>query len=118
MYSVAVKDHVMIAHSFQGEVFGPARRLHGATFVITTEYKTPELNDFIARSRGDRMQTFDQHLLDLLKANKISVDTALSAASNPTDFQTKLSLEGHSPDEEREGGKALEPFEIDSDGRF
>ena len=40
------------------------------------------------------MQTFDQHLLDLLRANKISVETALAAASNPTDFQTKLALEG------------------------
>jgi twitching motility protein PilT len=80
--------------------------------------KTPELTDYIARGRAEKMQSFDQHLLDLLKANKISVDTALSAASNPTDFQTKLSLEGHSPDEESEGGKALEPFEIDSDGRF
>jgi len=80
--------------------------------------KTPELNDFIGRGRAEKMQTFDQHLLDLLKANKISVDTALSAASNPADFQTKLSLEGHSPDEESNGGKTLEPFEIDSDGRF
>jgi twitching motility protein PilT len=80
--------------------------------------KTPELNDFIGRGRGEKMQTFDQHLLDLLKANKISVEIALSAASNPADFQTKLSLEGHSPDEERNGGKTLEPFEIDSDGRF
>jgi twitching motility protein PilT len=80
--------------------------------------KTPELNDFIGRGRAEKMQTFDQHLLDLLKANKISVETALSAASNPTDFQTKLSLEGHSPDEESNGGKTLEPFEIDSDGRF
>ena len=80
--------------------------------------KTPELTDFIARGRPEKMQTFDQHLLDLLKANKISVDTALSAASNPTDFQTKLSLEGHSPDEESNGGKSLEPFEIESDGRF
>jgi len=80
--------------------------------------KTPELIDFIARGRPEKMQTFDQHLLDLLKANKISVDTALSAASNPTDFQTKLSLEGHSPDEESNGGKSLEPFEIESDGRF
>ncbi len=80
--------------------------------------KTSELLDFIARGRAEQMQTFDQHLLDLLKANKISVDTALSAASNPTDFQTKLSLEGHSPDEESEAGKTLEPFEIDSDGRF
>jgi twitching motility protein PilT len=80
--------------------------------------KTPELADFIGRGRAEKMQTFDQHLLDLLKANKISVDTALSAASNPADFQTKLSLEGHSPDEESNGGKTLEPFEIDSDGRF
>jgi twitching motility protein PilT len=80
--------------------------------------KTPELNDFIGRGRAEKMQTFDQHLLDLLKANKISVDTALSAASNPADFQTKLSLEGHSPDEESNGRKTLEPFEIDSDGRF
>jgi len=80
--------------------------------------KTPELTDFIARGRAEKMQSFDQHLLDLLKANKISVDTALSAASNPTDFQTKLSLEGHTPDEESDGGKTLEPFEIESDGRF
>lgn len=45
MFSVAVKDHVMVAHSFRGEVFGPARQLHGATFVITTEYKTEELDE-------------------------------------------------------------------------
>ncbi len=44
MFSVAVKDHIMIAHSFRGEVFGPAQKLHGATFVVTTEYKRPELN--------------------------------------------------------------------------
>ena len=44
MYSVAVKDHIMIAHSFRGEVFGPARALHGATFVITTEYRAIELD--------------------------------------------------------------------------
>jgi twitching motility protein PilT len=80
--------------------------------------KTAELSDFIARGRAEKMQTFDQHLLDLLVANKISVDTALAAASNPTDFQTKLSLEGHSPDEESGGDKPLEPFELDSDGRF
>ncbi len=80
--------------------------------------KTAELSDFIARGRAEKMQTFDQHLLDLLVANKISVETALAAASNPTDFQTKLSLEGHSPDEESSGDKPLEPFELDSDGRF
>ena len=43
MFTVAVKDHVMIAHSFRGDVFGPAQRMHGATFVVTTEYKTARL---------------------------------------------------------------------------
>jgi twitching motility protein PilT len=80
--------------------------------------KTPELVDYIARGRNDRMQSFDQHLLDLLKANKISVETALSAASNPTDFKTKLSLEGHESDDEDEGGKTIDAFEVESDGRF
>jgi 6-pyruvoyltetrahydropterin/6-carboxytetrahydropterin synthase len=41
MYSVGVRDHVMIAHSFQGEVFGPAQKLHGATFVIDCEFRRP-----------------------------------------------------------------------------
>ena len=45
MFSVAVKDHVMIAHSFRGEVFGPAQRLHGATFIVTTEYRTENLDE-------------------------------------------------------------------------
>ena len=63
------------------------------------------------------MQTFDQHLLDLLRANKISVETALNAASNPADFQTKLSLEGEVEVEE-ESEKPMEELEIEDDGRF
>ena len=39
MYSVTVRDHVMIAHSFKGQVFGPAQRLHGATYVVDVEFK-------------------------------------------------------------------------------
>ena len=37
MYSVNVRDHFMIAHSFQGQVFGPAQRMHGATYVVDLE---------------------------------------------------------------------------------
>ena len=44
MYSVSVRDHFMIAHSFKGEVFGPARRLHGATYVVDVEFRRPELD--------------------------------------------------------------------------
>jgi twitching motility protein PilT len=81
--------------------------------------RTAEMVDFMARGRSERMQTFDQHLFDLVRANKINVETALAAASNPTDFQTRLSLEGAvdvggSPMEE----PALDRLEIEPDERF
>ena len=44
MFSVTVRDHMMIAHSFRGEVFGPAQRLHGATFVVDATFRRPELD--------------------------------------------------------------------------
>src|SRR5690606_25242869 len=45
MFSVCVRDHFMIAHSFTGEVFGPAQKLHGATYVVDVEFKRRELDD-------------------------------------------------------------------------
>lgn len=44
MYSVTVRDHVMIAHSFTGAVFGPAQALHGATYLVDVEFRRPELD--------------------------------------------------------------------------
>ncbi len=44
MYSVGVRDHVMIAHSFRGELFGPAQRLHGATYVVDAELRGERLD--------------------------------------------------------------------------
>ena len=44
MFSVTVRDHVMIAHSFRGEVFGPAQRLHGATYVVDATFRRAELD--------------------------------------------------------------------------
>jgi 6-pyruvoyl-tetrahydropterin synthase len=38
MYAVEVRDHIMIAHSFKGEMFGPAQQLHGATFVVDVAF--------------------------------------------------------------------------------
>ncbi|MEQ9449425.1 MAG: 6-carboxytetrahydropterin synthase, partial [Rhodospirillaceae bacterium] len=45
MYTVEVRDHVMIAHSIKGEVFGPAQNLHGATYVVDVSFMRPELDD-------------------------------------------------------------------------
>ncbi|MFP8878180.1 MAG: PilT/PilU family type 4a pilus ATPase [Myxococcota bacterium] len=80
--------------------------------------KTHEILDYIARGRGELMQTFDQHLLDLLRANKISIETALNAASNPTDFKTKLALEGGDPESAVDVERVKGPFEIEADTRF
>ena len=44
MFSVTVRDHIMIAHSFTGEVFGPAQKLHGATFVVDASFRRAELD--------------------------------------------------------------------------
>jgi 6-pyruvoyl-tetrahydropterin synthase len=44
MFSVTVRDHMMVAHSFRGDVFGPAQRLHGATFVVDATFRRPTLD--------------------------------------------------------------------------
>ena len=44
MYSVNVRDHFMIAHSFRGAVFGPAQKLHGATYIVDLELRREELD--------------------------------------------------------------------------
>jgi 6-pyruvoyl-tetrahydropterin synthase len=45
MFEVTVRDHMMIAHSFRGEVFGPARSLHGATYVVDSAFARDGLDD-------------------------------------------------------------------------
>lgn len=44
MYTLAVRDHVMIAHSFRGAIFGPAQRVHGATYVVDAEFRRAQLD--------------------------------------------------------------------------
>src|SRR3954468_20874780 len=45
MFSVTVRDHMMIAHSLRGEVFGPAQRLHGATYIVDATFRRATLDD-------------------------------------------------------------------------
>jgi 6-pyruvoyl-tetrahydropterin synthase len=44
VFSVTVRDHMMIAHSFRGEVFGPAQRLHGATYIVDATFRRATLD--------------------------------------------------------------------------
>jgi 6-pyruvoyl-tetrahydropterin synthase len=45
LFSITVRDHIMIAHSFHGEVFGPAQRLHGATFLVDATFRREQLDE-------------------------------------------------------------------------
>ena len=66
MYSVTVRDHVMVAHSFKGEVFGPAQRLHGATFVVDVEFRRPSLDaDAIVIDIGRAAETLHNILAEV-----------------------------------------------------
>jgi 6-pyruvoyl-tetrahydropterin synthase len=66
MYSVTVRDHMMIAHSFRGEVFGPAQRMHGATYVVDVELRRSELDaDGIVVDIGRAGETLRRVLGDL-----------------------------------------------------
>lgn len=66
MFSVTVRDHVMVAHSFTGEVFGPAQRLHGATYVVDATFRGPELdNDGILVDIGRAGEQLHEVLAEL-----------------------------------------------------
>ena len=45
MYELTVRDHFMIAHSFQGKIFGPAQKMHGATYVVDASFRREALDD-------------------------------------------------------------------------
>jgi len=66
MYTVNVRDHFMIAHSFRGEVFGPAQRLHGATYVVDLELRRTALDpDGIVVDIGLATQVLKEELAAL-----------------------------------------------------
>ena len=74
MYSVCVRDHIMIAHSLSGETFGPARQLHGATYVVDVEFRRRELDQdglvvdigLASQALREGLTPFNYRNLDLL----------------------------------------------------
>ncbi|MFC5141926.1 6-pyruvoyl tetrahydropterin synthase family protein [Actinomycetospora rhizophila] len=70
MFSVTVRDHIMIAHSFRGAVFGPAQALHGATFVVDAVFRRAELDeDNIVVDIGLATEQLHDALADLTYTN-------------------------------------------------
>jgi 6-pyruvoyl-tetrahydropterin synthase len=90
MFSIAVRDHVMVAHSFRGEVFGPAQRLHGATFVIDVELFARELDvDGLVADIG-LAKTALRSLLAELDYQNLDELPAFAGRNTTTEFMCKV----------------------------
>ena len=93
MYTVCVRDHMMIAHSFAGEVFGPAQRLHGATYVVDVEFRRPQLDDDgIVVDIGLAGTTLHE-VLAALNYRNLDAETAFSGRNTTTEFLARTVFE-------------------------
>ena len=85
MYSVSVRDHFMIAHSFQGAEFGPAQKLHGATYAVEAEFRAPKLDHLnllidIGLAKTELQRHVEEH-----EKRFVGRIAAVEAADHPTD---------------------------------
>jgi len=89
MYSVCVRDHLMIAHSFKGEVFGPAQRLHGATYIVDVEFRRRELGpDAIVVDIGRAADAL-KALLTELNYRNLDDEASFRGRNTTTEFLSK-----------------------------
>lgn len=90
MFSVTVRDQFMVAHSFRGEVFGPAQRLHGATFVVDATFRRAYLDDDqivvdIGRAREELAAVLAE-----LNYRNLDDEPAFAGTNTTTEFLAKF----------------------------
>ena len=90
MFSVTVRDHMMIAHSLRGEAFGPAQRLHGATYVIDATFRRADLDaDGVVVDIGraaDELRT----VVSELNLRNLDDEPALAGMNTTTEMLARL----------------------------
>ncbi|MCL7929841.1 6-pyruvoyl trahydropterin synthase family protein [Halomonas llamarensis] len=90
MYRLCVRDHLMIAHSFNGEVFGPAQQMHGATYVVDVVFQRPELDsDGLVIDIGLASESLKAMLADYNYRNLDEVES-LKGHNTTTEFMAKV----------------------------
>jgi 6-pyruvoyl-tetrahydropterin synthase len=90
LFSITVRDHIMVAHSFRGDVFGPAQRLHGATFVVDATFRRPELDaDNIVVDIGLATAQLGEVLGELNYRN-LDDEPAFAGVNTSTEFLAKV----------------------------
>ena len=88
MFGVTVRDHLMVAHSLRGEVFGPAQQLHGATYVVDVTFRRPTLDDDgIVLDIGAATEALREVVAELTYRN---LDEALPGVNTTTEVLAKL----------------------------
>ncbi|HEY2145089.1 MAG TPA: 6-carboxytetrahydropterin synthase [Steroidobacteraceae bacterium] len=89
MFAVEVRDHIMIAHSFRGELFGPAQALHGATFVIDAAFMSEKLDANGVVVDIGRAQEALKGVLGPLNYHNLDEAPEFKGANTTTEFLTR-----------------------------
>jgi 6-pyruvoyl-tetrahydropterin synthase len=89
MFSLTVCDHIMIAHSFQGAEFGPAQRLHGATFAVEAEFRAPQLDRLNLLIDIGLAKTELRRILDGVDYRNLDEVPALAGQNTTTEFMAR-----------------------------
>ena len=90
MFSVTVRDHMMIAHSLRGDTFGPAQRLHGATYVIDATFRRADLDaDGIVVDIGRAAEELHAVVSELTYRN-LDDEPALAGVNTTTEVLARL----------------------------
>jgi len=93
MYTVRVRDHFMIAHSFKGEVYGPAQRLHGATYVVDVEFLREELDeDGLVVDIGRASNALNE-VLSGLNYRNLDEDPGFEGENTSSEFMARVVFE-------------------------
>jgi len=90
MFAVTVRDHIMIAHSFRGAVFGPAQALHGATFTVDAEFCGPHLTEDDILIDIGRAGTLLREILTPLNFRNLDDDPAFTGRNTTTEFMARI----------------------------
>jgi 6-pyruvoyl-tetrahydropterin synthase len=94
VYSVTVRDHMMVAHSFTGEVFGPAQRLHGATYVVDATFRREALDaDDLVVDIGAAAAALHE-VLEGLGYRNLDEDPAFAGTNTSTEVLARVVADG------------------------
>ena len=90
MFSVTVRDHMMVAHSLRGEVFGPAQRLHGATYIVDATFRRAALDaDNIVVDIGRASEELHSVLAELTYRN-LDDESAFAGVNTSTEALARV----------------------------